>query len=38
MGCIFLFTGRRAYKWVGGGGGVISRGIIIGSLRYLKLG
>ena len=20
-GCIFLFTGRRAYKWVGVGGG-----------------
>ena len=33
-GCIFLFTGRRAYKWGWWWGG----GLIIGSLRYLFFG
>ena len=33
-GCIFLFTGRRAYKWGWWWGG----GVIIGSLRYLFFG
>ena len=32
MGCIFLFTGRWAYNWWGGGGG---RVLISGSLGYV---